>query len=243
VPKVVYVNPTPVHVHPVLRSGDVWEVVLALCTFALAIATGILAAKTARMARATHDVAGKTGEVARETNKVAEQTRELAQETGTVAEQTRQLTVKTNELATRTAEDVVAQFRPVVVTGIGPRVAPQEPIVRWNGSDLHIRILNTGNGPALDVQALAQPTGRAPSSWHRAALPRGDDVVLNFYGIEITEERRATVEIEYRGLANDKYRSKISINFAAPLPGSATAIVEDVIVETLAAPYMAPIPG
>ncbi len=160
----------------------------------------------------------------------------VAFHTSRLAGQTRHLAVETTELAKRTAEDVASQFRPVLVSdNFDPAQGP--PVLYDDQAGLlRLRVRNAGRGPALDVQALAQPGGTAASSWHRGAVPTEANVGLKFEQVIPSEDRRIMIELQYRGLGNETFATDIMISCEGGMPGYPEPIIEDVHVRALPAP-------
>lgn len=155
---------------------------------------------------------------------LAWRTHEVAKKTGIVASETQRLAGETAALARRTAEDVESQFRPaLVVDNDHERTTP----VQYAMGTLILRVRNSGHGPALDIQALANPGGIAAGGWHRGAIPTDKAVSIEFSSIQPGEDQRIAVELEYRGLSDAQYITHISVNCTA------AAIVDDVVVERL----------
>jgi hypothetical protein len=160
----------------------------------------------------------------------------VALHTSRLAGQTKQLAVETTELAKRTAEDVASQFRPVLVSdNFDPVQGP--PVVYDDETGLlRLRVRNSGRGPALDVQALAQPGDTAPSSWHRGAVPTEANVGLKFEQVFPSHDRRITIELQYRGLDDVTYDTCVTIDSKGGKPGDSEPIIEDVHVHLATSP-------
>jgi hypothetical protein len=154
----------------------------------------------------------------------------VAFHTSRLAGQTKRLAVETTELAKRTAEDVASQFRPVLVSDNFDPVQGPPVIYDDEAGLLKLRVRNSGRGPALDVQALAQPGSIAPSSWHRGAVPTEANVGLKFERIEQGDDRRIAIELRYRGLGGEMYETDVTINCQGGMPGYPEPIIEDVHV-------------
>lgn len=173
---------------------------------AVAAGTLLLAIATGWLGRKTHEVAKKTGVVASETQTLARETAALAR---------------------RTAEDVESQFRPALVADNDhERSTP----VQYVMGTLILRVRNSGHGPALDIKALVNPGAIAAGGWHRGAIPTNRAASIEFSGVKPGDDRRFTVVLEYRGLSDARYVTHISVNCTA------TAIVDDVVVETVQMP-------
>jgi hypothetical protein len=176
---------TIVNVHPVLHGEGYefgWSFWVAFGTLALAAATTWLAWKT-------RAVAGATAEVARET-------RQLAQET--------------TQLATRTAEDVAAQFRPIMIPPRLEEIEGGRSVVVLDTGTVHCFVVNVGSGPALNVEATLEPGGIAPRIWQNAAVATGTIAQLTFEGATITPEGME-VPIRYRDLGGARYRTTLLV--------------------------------
>lgn len=154
---VVYVYPRVyTHVSPYLHAD--LKTSAAETAFAALAAAGTLV-----LALATWRLTGKTSEV---------------------AIQTRRLAGETTELAKRTSEDVAAQFRPAIMPDAD--IGSNDPATYGRDSHrLRLRLLNAGHGPALDIQAIAHPGAKAPTSWHSGALPTGSRVWLEFTEVPV----------------------------------------------------------
>lgn len=154
-----------------------WSFWVAVGTVLLAVATGVVALTTRIVANRTRDVADKT----------------------------RELAFSTANLATRTAEDVAAQFRPV----LAPDTTAANPV----GFDraarkLHLELVNCGRGPALDVQATVGDM--QPMPWHNGVLPADKTARIEFLDVLVDSDRVA-VRIAYRGLGREKYATTVSL--------------------------------
>jgi hypothetical protein len=170
--------------------------------------SGAVAAGTLALAFATGWLARKTRDVARQTAVVARETQALAKETAA--------------LARRTAEDVESQFRPaLVVDNDHERSSPAHHVM----GTLTLRIRNSGHGPALDVKAVANPGDVGAAGWNRGAIPTDRAVAIEFAAIRPGSDGRIIVFLEYGGLNQMRYTTRISVNCAG------NAFADDVTIE------------
>ena len=180
---------TIVNLHPVLRGDGYewgWSFWVAVGTLGLALATSILALKTKAVATATN----------------------------TVATETKKLAAETTELAKRTAEDVSAQFRPILVpdTYAGRPV----PTLQTMGKTVRLYLRNSGNGPAIDIRANLFPLEVSPRAWDSGVLSPARVALLVFEDIDlegIPGDPAFTVECSYTDLAKNRFKTNVVIQF------------------------------
>jgi alpha-beta hydrolase superfamily lysophospholipase len=160
----------------------------------------------------------------------------VAFRTWRLATETSKLAAETSKLAAETADDVAGQHRPVVTTGVS---AGQLVAARYvQRGLLAIRLRNSGLGPALDVQALLQPDGRAAEPWNRGVVPPAEEVLIQFD--EVTTPPPAggfDLHVQYRDVSQRTYESVIFVEADprwVPPPGTPPRLlVRDVVVERI----------
>jgi hypothetical protein len=111
----------------------------------------------------------------------------------------------TRLLARQTAADLRAQWRPMILPGLG-----EEEALRYVDRRLQIRVRNSGRGPAMFVRVTLDPHGLSPNLWHLGALGPGADAVLDFGHVELGDF--CQVLLDYRDMAGGTYSSALVID-------------------------------
>jgi hypothetical protein len=170
------------------------------------------------VAAGTLGLAGMTGWLAWKTRSVASETRKLARET--------------KELARRTAEDVAAQFRPVLVPDADSSATDRS--IDYNGNFLTLWVRNSGRGPALGITATAVRTGRTSSEWNQGALPSDltAEILFSEFPFPASGEE-SEVALTYDDLAGKAYRTVVAIHGSGQADGGVYFHIRDVKVERL----------
>jgi hypothetical protein len=115
------------------------------------------------------------------------------------------LAFSTRSLARESAADIKAQWRPVILPGLGDKEA-----LRYENERLEVRVVNADRGPALFVRATLDPHGLSPDLWHLGSLAPGSDAVLNFGHVELGAF--CQVLLDYRDLAGRTFSSALVID-------------------------------
>jgi hypothetical protein len=118
------------------------------------------------------------------------------------------LAISTKKVADGTADELRAQWRPVLIP-TGTREDRTRPV--GNGQpNLILRIRNSGRGPALFVRVQLDPQGVSPDDWNRAAMADGGEAVLVF-GQTSTLPPAMQLLLDYRDLGGRQYATSAVI--------------------------------
>jgi hypothetical protein len=125
------------------------------------------------------------------------------------------LALTTRRLAKATADEVRAQWRPVLVPGTnGTPFTPlaTRPLVydranRW----LYVSVRNAGRGPALHVRVLLTPENQSPDHWSLGSISPGDEVQLRFSAMHRFDVGKQLL-LDYRDLGGRAYSSVLVLD-------------------------------
>jgi hypothetical protein len=147
--------------------------------------------------------------------------------TGTVilAVATYWLARSTRTLADETADELRAQWRPVLLAVQSPEDRTRS--VENEVPNLVLRIRNAGRGPALYVRAQLDPLGLSPADWNRAAMAEGDEAALVFTQLSALPPAMQLL-LDYRDLGGRQYATSAVITVNTDQNGQRTLNFYDV---------------
>jgi hypothetical protein len=118
----------------------------------------------------------------------------------------------TRKLARTSADDLQAQWRPIILP-----VPFGEPTARENVAYdevegvLRVQVHNAGRGPALFLRAVVDPRGDPDERGPVAALAAGEGRLFMFNRVK-NERQQAQILLDYRDLAGRPYSTSITID-------------------------------
>jgi hypothetical protein len=116
------------------------------------------------------------------------------------------LAKSTRKVADETAEELRAQWRPVLIPADSSRLLG----IRDLDNALVMTIRNGGRGPALYVRAQLDPLGMSPDDWGRAAVADGAEAELVFSHVPQLPAAMQLL-LDYRDLTGRTYSTAIVI--------------------------------
>jgi hypothetical protein len=129
------------------------------------------------------------------------------------------LASSTRGVARATAQEVAAQWRPVLLPGRrgqeGTGYADQPLVYDAGTTWLSVSIRNAGRGPALFVRVLLDPDNASPADWNLGALAPGDEEQLVFRGIDRFDGPKQLL-LDYRDLAGKQFASALVLSPDGP---------------------------
>lgn len=116
------------------------------------------------------------------------------------------LAKSTSKVATESAEELRAQWRPVLIPADSSRLLG----IRDSDDALVMSIRNSGRGPALHIRAQLDPLGMSPDDWGRAAVADGAEAELAFSHMP-TLPAAMQLLLDYRDLTGRAYATAIVV--------------------------------